>query len=104
MPGKASTDAMDLLHGLMAASMTDELRRGLERAKNPPRICKDGELVANPDYEPLSPKLLGVIRAFLKDNGIDSPASSPRFNGLVDKLRDMNPDELAQESAGFGHA
>ncbi len=94
MSGKATVDVMDLLHGLMANSMTEELRRGMERAAQPPRIADEcGEMVPNPDYEPLSPKLLGVIRAFLKDNGIDAPASSPRFNGLVDQLRDMDVDE-----------
>lgn len=101
MSGKATVDAMDLLHGLMADSMTDELRRGMERAREP-KLIQEGEgdearMVRNPAYEPLSPKLLAVIRAFLKDNGIDAPASSPRFNGLVDELRNLKVDE--QDSA-----
>lgn len=100
MAGKATTDAMDFLHGLMADSMTDELRRAWERAKAPKLITvgegKEKRTIVNPEYEPLSPKLLGVIRAFLKDNGIDAPASAPRFNALVDKLRDLDPEELGQ--------
>lgn len=78
---RATDSALDALHALAAESMTDELRRNLERAKLP----KD-----DPNYEPLSPKLLGVIRAFLKDNGIDIPESSPRFNNLTDQLRNLD--------------
>jgi hypothetical protein len=99
MNGKATQEVMDLLHGLMAEGMTEELRRGLERASQPPRIVDPDDAcktIANPDYEPLSPKLLGVIRAFLKDNGIDAPASSPRFNGLIDELRDLNVEDMAR--------
>ena len=83
---RATDAAFDALHALLADSMTDELRRNWERS----RLPKDDE-----NYEPLSPKLLGVIRAFLKDNGVDSPATSKRFDGLIGQLRDMDPDELA---------
>lgn len=101
MTGKATQDSMDLLHGLMAEGMTDELRRALARAAQPPRIPDPADetgkaFIENPDYSPLSPKLLGVVRAFLKDNGIDAPASSPRFNSLVAELRDLDPDEMAR--------
>jgi hypothetical protein len=82
----------------MAEAQAEELHRALERSRLPKRIpdpdpTKRGT-IPNPDYEPLSPKLLGVIRAFLKDNGIDAPASSPRFSGLVDQLRDLRVDEM----------
>ena len=94
---RATDEAFDLLHAILADSMTDELRRNWERAKKPRTIPdgENGELKLNPEWEPLSPKLLGVIRAFLKDNGVDSPATSKRFDGLVSQLRDMDPDELA---------
>ena len=94
---RASTDALDALHALMANSMTEELGRDLDRARQPkviPDPCDETKTIANPDYAPLSAKLLGVIRAFLKDNGIDAPSSSPRFNSLVDKLKDLKVDEL----------
>lgn len=74
--GKATTDMMDLLHGLMAEAMTEDLKRELETVR------ENGGTV--------SPKLYGVIRAFLKDNGIDAPASSPRFSPLVDQLRSID--------------
>lgn len=91
---RATDAALDALHALAAESMSDELRRNLERARQPKMICEDGEMVPNPEYEPLSPKLLGVVRAFLKDNGIDAPASSERFDSIVDQLRDLEPDEI----------
>lgn len=93
---RATDDAFNVLHAILADSMTDELRRNWERAKKPRMIPdENGELKLNPEWEPLSPKLLGVIRAFLKDNGVDSPATSKRFDGLIGQLRDMDPDELA---------
>lgn len=82
----------------MAESMTEELERGLKRARQPKLIADPEDAtkqIPNPAYEPLSPKLMGVIRAFLKDNGIDAPAHAPRFNALTDKLRDMDLDEEA---------
>lgn len=95
---RATDDLLDGLHGLMAESMSDELRRGLERARLPKRIVDPDDptgrkTIPNPDYEPLSPKLLGVIRAFLKDNGIDAPAASQRFSPLVEQLRDMEIED-----------
>jgi hypothetical protein len=85
---RASDAALDALHALMAESMTDELRRGIERARLPK---------SHDDYEPLSPKLLAVIRAFLKDNGIDAPAASERFSGLASQLADLDLDEAAMQ-------
>jgi hypothetical protein len=94
-----ATDAVfDALHALLASGMTEELERDLERARLP-RMIPDpdnaGKLMANPEWAPLSPKLLAVIRAFLKDNGIDSPAISKRFDGLVGQLRDLDLDDVA---------
>lgn len=85
---KATEDALNALHALMADSMSEELGRALERA----RLPRDDE-----NYEPLSAKLLGVIRAFLKDNGIDAPASSPRFSDLASKLGDLDLDAAANQ-------
>jgi hypothetical protein len=93
---RATDAAFDALHALLADSMTEELRRDLERARAPrmiPDPDNEGKLMANPEWAPLSPKLLAVIRAFLKDNGIDTPASSRRFDGLVNELRDLDLDD-----------
>jgi hypothetical protein len=78
----------------MAEAQAEELRRNLHRARQPKMIGVEGKQVPNPDYEPLSPKLLAVIRAFLKDNGIDAPAASPRFNNLINELQNLSVDEL----------
>lgn len=92
---RATDRVLDELHGLLAASQAEELQRNLERSRLPRTIPgEDGKPVPNPDYEPLSPKLLAVIRAFLKDNGIDAPASAPRFDGLIRELQTINVDDL----------
>jgi hypothetical protein len=95
---RATDQAFDALHALLIDSMADELRRNWERAKKPRMIPDPNDatkLVLNPEWEPLSPKLLGVIRAALKDNGIDTPATSKRFDSLLGQLKDMDPDEMA---------
>lgn len=78
--------------------MTEELGRDLERARQPRMILDPDDpeqkrMIVNPEWAPLSSKLLGVIRAFLKDNGIDSPSASKRFDGLVGQLRDLDLDD-----------
>lgn len=96
MSNRATDASLDALHALLADAQAEELRRSLDRARKPKTLRdEDGKLIPNPEFEPLSPKLLGVIRAFLKDNGIDAPAASPRFNDLVDQLRDLPIDEMA---------
>jgi hypothetical protein len=95
---RASNEALDALHGLLAGSMTDELKRAIERAKAPVMVPEDpavpnGPQKKNPNYEPLSPKLLAVAIKFLKDNGVDAPASSKRFSPLIEELENLNVDD-----------
>lgn len=94
---KRATDAaLDALHALMASAQAEELTRALERARLPKRLPDPEDprkTIPNPEYAELSPKLLGVIRAFLKDNGIDAPTTSERFSPLVEQLRGLNVDE-----------
>lgn len=93
---RATDAAFDALHALMADSMTEELERGLNAARQPRFVADEsGKLEPNPEWKPLDPKLMAVIRAFLKDNGIDSPASSKRFSGLENQLRDLDLDDVA---------
>src|SRR5690349_14565360 len=98
---KRATDAaLDALHALMASAQAEELTRALERARLPKRIPDPEDLtgrktIPNPEYAELSPKLLGVIRAFLKDNGIDAPTTSERFSPLVEQLRNLDVGEEA---------
>lgn len=76
--------------------MTEELGRDLERARQPKMIADPEDpkkQIINPEWAPLSSKLLGVIRAFLKDNGIDTPSASKRFDGLTQQLRELDLDD-----------
>jgi hypothetical protein len=97
---RATDAAFDALHALLADSMTEELERDLEAARKP-RMIPDPDdskkLITNPEWQPLSPKLMAVIRAFLKDNGIDTPATSKRFDGLTSQLRDLDLDDVAAQ-------
>lgn len=93
---RATDDALDALHGLMADAQAEELRRALEAARQPRRIADPADAtktIPNPDYAPVSAKLFGVIRAFLKDNGIDAPAASKRFSPLVEQLKELEIGE-----------
>lgn len=93
---RASNDALDVLHGLLAESQTEELARNLERARKPkfiPDPANAGQKMLNPEWAPLDTKLLAVAIKFLKDNGVDAPAASPRINALVDQLRDLKIDD-----------
>jgi hypothetical protein len=90
---RATDQALDALHSLIAEGLTEDLRRNLENARKPKTIVVEGKAAANPEWEPLSPKTLAVAIKFLKDNGIDAPASATRFNGIVDELRKLNVDD-----------
>ena len=97
---RATDAAFDALHALLTDSMVEELRRDLDRARQPrmiPDPADPTQMIANPDYAPLSAKLLAVIRAFLKDNGIDTPATSKRFNSLVNELENLDLDDTAAQ-------
>lgn len=95
---RASDAAFDALHALAVEVQTEELRRNIERARLPKRIpdpdCPE-QMIANPDYEPLNTRLLQTAIKMLKDNGIDTPALSKRFDSLVDELRDLPLDDIA---------
>ena len=69
---RASSDALDALHAKVAEVLKDAVSSG--EADN---------------------KILAVAIKFLKDNGIDAPASSPRFSGLIDELKNLDVHEDA---------
>lgn len=85
---RANADLMDLLHGLVA----DGLKQELVRAMN----AKDED--GNPI--PINPQLLDKAMKFLKDNGIDAPKSSPKVDSLANQLAalDIDLDEAAAEN------
>lgn len=97
---RASDAAFDALHALFVEGMTEEFKRELEAARKP-RFMQDPDdatkIIPNPEWAPLSAKLMAVIRATLKDNGIDVPATSKRFDGLVNELKDLDLDDVASQ-------
>lgn len=84
--GRAGSDLMDTLHGLVASSLTDELKRAAERAALPP---------TDENYAPLNPQLIDKALKFLKDNGIDAPKSNPKVDSLALTLGSLDLDDEA---------
>lgn len=76
---RASSDALDALHALVADTLTGEIKKA--------RGSEDG----------ISPQLISQALKFLKDNGVDAPASSPRFDSLAAELQDLDLDQIAQD-------
>ena len=83
---RASADLMDMLHGLVAAGLKQELERAMTATD------EDGSPL------PLNPQLLDKAMKFLKDNGIDAPKSSPKVDALAAQLADLDIDEVAIEN------
>lgn len=77
---RASADLMDLLHGLVADGLKQELERAMSARD------EEGNAV------PINPQLLDKVMKFLKDNGIDAPKSSPKVDSLATALADLNLD------------
>lgn len=83
---RASSDLMDMLHGLVA----DGLKQEIERAMT--AVDEDGQPI------PINPQLLDKAMKFLKDNGIDAPKSSPKVDALAAQLADLDLEEVAYEN------
>lgn len=83
---RASAEALDSLHALLAGALKDELTAALELAKDP-----DPE-----KRRPVNPQLIDKVLKFLKDNGIDTPAKSARVTNLAEQLAAV---DLEQEAA-----
>lgn len=62
---RASNEAMDSLHALVAKMLAEGVAEG-------------------------DPKAIASAIQFLKNNGIDAPATAPRFSGIVDQLANLN--------------
>ena len=85
---RASSDALDALHGLLADTLISELRAARKRAEKKP----DGS-----PGEPISPQLLDKVMKFLKDNGVDAPAKlNVRITSLAKELQDLDLDAEAR--------
>lgn len=86
---RASVDALDALHALLAGTLKDELEAAIARSK--PRIVDGTEKPG----DPISPQLLDKVMKFLKDNGVDAPAKSARVSDLASTLGSLDLDEVA---------
>jgi len=85
---------MDLLHGLAATALTEEIRRNMEAARQPPFILDDdGKEIDNPAYERLNPNLIDKALKMLKDNAITAPQSNLPLNDLASELADLDLDD-----------
>jgi hypothetical protein len=92
---RASADLMDLLHGLVASSLREELERAAEAAAQPQTILVEGKEAPNPAYAPMNPQLIDKALKFLKDNCITAPASNKPASDLAGVLQDLDLDEEA---------
>ena len=80
---RAGSDLMDMLHGLVADGLKQELERAID--------AKDDE--GNPI--PINPQLLDKAMKFLKDNGIDAPRGNKKVDTLAATLGELDLDEEA---------
>lgn len=89
---RASTDMLDELHALQAATLMGQVKRYTEH--------RDAEGNLAPEEVP--PALLAQVTKFLKDNGIDSPGRGKKLNDeLKGQLPDLpDPAEVVAEHLG----
>ena len=83
---RATNDLFDQLHSLLAGTLLDELIAARKRA--------EPDADGNPG-DPISPQLLDKIMKFLKDNGIDAPASNKPVNDLAQTLGALDLEDEA---------
>jgi hypothetical protein len=87
---RASSDLMDELHALQAATLMSEVKKYTEHRD------VDGNL----DPLPVPPALLSQINKFLKDNGIDSPGRAKKLDDAVGRglpdLDDVETEHMAR--------
>ena len=78
---RAGSDLMDMLHGLVATSLYDELIRATQATDD------EGKPL------PLNPQLIDKAMKFLKDNGIDAPKANKKVDALADVLGTIDLDD-----------
>lgn len=92
---RADTDIMDMLHGLAATALTEEIQRSIEASRQPKQIELNGQMVDNPNYAPLNPQIIDKALKFLKDNGIDAPKANQKVDLLAAELTNLDLDQVA---------
>jgi hypothetical protein len=95
MTSKATLEALDALHGALAAEMASNLKDG-EKV-----VAKDAE--GNPQVlrVGVSAAMVGQIRQFLKDNNIevDKTHGAKRFANIVENLPFPGEDDTTTPAA-----
>ena len=76
----ASEQELRSLHGEMATMFTDMVRNGVKKVTE-----KGGVVTVHPNAG-----MLGVIRAFLKDNGIVATKANQNLSDLMKAIEDMD--------------
>ena len=79
---RAGSDLMDMLHGLVATGLSEELTRAIALASD-----HDPE-----KRQPINPQLIDKALKFLKDNGIDAPRANAKVDTLAGVLMDIDLD------------
>lgn len=82
---RANAGLMDMLHGLVAEGLRDELLRAMELA-NDPDLDK---------RQPINPQLIDKALKFLKDNSITAPLGNKPVNDLAAQLSDLDLEDEA---------
>lgn len=82
---RATSDALDAIHGLVAGALADELKAAMELANH-----EDPEL-----RQAINPQLLDKAMKFLKDNAITAPANNKPMSDLASQLGDLDLDDEA---------
>jgi hypothetical protein len=86
---RATSDALDAIHGLVAGALADELKAAMELANH-----EDPEL-----RQAINPQLLDKAMKFLKDNAITAPANNKPMSDLASQLGDLDLDDEAMRVA-----
>jgi hypothetical protein len=79
---RATSDLLDMLHGLVAGALKDELVRAAELANH-----EDPE-----KRQPINPQLIDKALKFLKDNSITAPLGNKPVNDLASELASLDLD------------
>jgi len=82
---RATSDLLDMLHGLVAQGLREELERAIELANH-----------EQPDQrQPINPQLIDKALKFLKDNSITAPLGNKPVSNLAATLADLDLEEEA---------
>lgn len=78
---RGTSDLLDMIHGLVASSLKEELLRAAE--------AKDEA----GNHIPINPQLLDKALKFLKDNAITAPLGNKPVSDLAATLTDLDLDD-----------